>query len=189
MNSSEKEREPITDVKNQDVDIPQLASSTSNSSGSRTRCGSDGTSGSGESSNISGHEDSSDNTSLGDEEGVNDAGDSKASETKIASVGFDDEDGSHNHDVRRLIMDGDHKDGEVADDSADANVRIGQMGQKTAQKVDHTKEISAVKQVSHLIRSVEIDALCLWDGDGQNGPVTDTRIMMVVCIMISLLTV
>ena len=64
---------------------------------------------------------------------------------------------------------------------------MSQMRQKTAQKMDHAMETSAVKQVSHLIRSVEIDALCLWDGDDQNGPVTDTRITIVVCIMISLL--
>lgn len=188
MDSSDIERNHIIDVKSRDVDIPQLASSTSNSSGSRTRCGSDGTCGSGESMNTSSREDSSDNTSLGDDEGGNDADGSNASETKIANVDFDDEHGSHNnHDVGRLIIRGDHEDGEVSDTSAHALVRIGQMGPKTAQKIDDAMEISAVKHVSHLIRSVEIDALCLWDGDDQNGPVTDTRITMVVCIMISLL--
>lgn len=184
MKFSDMEKDHTGDVKSRVVDIPQLPSSSS--SDSRSRSGSDGTCGSGESMDTSGREDSSEKTSLGDEEGGNDVGDSNASEAKIADAHFDEEHNSHNDDVGRLIVDGDHEIGKATGAGAEANIRIGQMRQKTADKMDHTMETSAVKQVSHLIRSVEIDALCLWDGDGQNEPVTDTRIMMVVCILISL---
>ena len=187
MNSSEGGKDDTIDMEIRDVDIPRLTSSTSDSSGIRTRSGSDGAFDTGEIMNSSSRRDGTDNTSLDDQGEENDSGtgNSNANEAKVADVDFDYEHSSPGDDVERFIIDGDHEDGEKPGSGAGANARLSQMRQTTARRIDHTTEISAVKQASHLIRNVEIDAICLWDGDGRDEPVTDVRIVMVVCIMIS----
>ena len=187
MDSSDREGDHTISMQSRHVDVPRLASSTDNSSSIKTRSGSDGTCGSGQSMNTSSLGDCSDDTSLEDEENENDAADSNASEAKIADIDFDIKHNLHTNHVGRLIIDGNSVDGErPGTGGVDTNVRIDRTKQKTAGRTEDAAEISAVKQALHLIRSVEIEALCLWDGDCQNEPVTDVRIMMVVCIMISL---
>lgn len=177
----------MTGMESQDVHIPQLFSSMSNSSSIKTRSGSDGTCDSAERTNSSSRGDSSDNTSLEDEEDDNNASNFNANEAKIAGDDFDDADNCHRDDSGCRFIDSDYEDGEKAGAGAGAgaNARISQMRQKTASGMNHATVISVVKQASHLIRSVEIDATCLWDGDGRNEPMTDVRIVMVVSNTIS----
>lgn len=184
MDSSEREGDDIIGMESRDVDTTRVASSTSGSSGTRTRSGSDNSRGSGESVDSSSRRDCSDTTSIEDEEDNNSAGDSHAGEAKIADVNFDDGHNSHRDDVGRLIIDGDQEDEEGTGTGAGANARISQMRHNAAGKVDHATEIAAIRQASHLIRSVEVDAICPWDGVGRDQTVTDVRIVMVVCIMI-----
>lgn len=185
MDSSERGPAGEAGMGSRNVHVLRAASSSSDSSGIRTRSGSDATGVSGESGNSSSRRDGSENTSLEDEEDDNAAGDSNADEAKIADTDFNDEHCSPSDDAGPRIVYGDHEDGEGAGTGTGANARIGQLRQKTTERVHHTTEISAMKQASPLIRSVEIDATCLWDGVGQNQPVTDIRIVMMVCIMTS----
>lgn len=187
MDPSGREGDDIISMQSQHEAVPRRAPSTSNSRSFRRRSGSDGTCVSGQSMSTSSRGDCSDDTSLEDEENENDAADSNANEAKIADVDFDVKHNLHAKHVGRLVIDGNSVGGERAGTGgADTDVRIDQTKQKTAGQTEDAAEISAVKQALHLIRSVEIEALCLWDGDSRNEPVTDVRIMMVVCIMMFL---
>ena len=160
------------------MDVPRVASGTSGSSGSRTRSQSDGSDFSGGSSgsyDCSNCRDCGDCTSIEEEADTNGVVDIHVNDAKVADIDDDDDHDSHGGDVGRPL-----------EDDEGIGTGAGANAQNTAWKADQATEVAAMKKNAQLIRSVEINCTCCWDGVSRDQTVADARIVIVVRIIISL---
>ena len=101
-----------------------------------------------------------------------------AGKAKIEKVGDGDDD---NDDGACESPNGDEDD---LDDSA--NTGIDRRRHHIDGRANQGAETAMVTLSSQLIRSVEVDSTCCWNGAAGDQPLTDVRIVMVVCIVIFL---
>lgn len=97
-----------------------------------------------------------------------------ARDTKVEDIVHDDEEGPQSPDdeVARFLL-----GAPVADEVARAGFR---QRVNIAGEGDDAAETTTVRQVSRLVRSVEIDSNCFWSGVDGDQPLTEVRIVMVV---------
>jgi hypothetical protein len=84
---------------------------------------------------------------------------------------------------------GDHLGSLLVDDGlakgtgAGTNDPLRQTFQHSSWKENQTLTMAVMKQSSHVVRSVEVDSTCCWDGTNEDEAVVDVRIVMAVCTL------
>jgi hypothetical protein len=163
-------------MESQQGNARRVPSGIGRSSGTRDRSGSGASGARGDSiSDIASHTDY--RGSFDTDEDAHVTVDFHADEARILDPDYRDGFDGRGDNLGSLLVD----DGLAKGTGAGTNDPLRQTFQHSSWEENQTLTRAMMKQSSHVIRSVEVDSTCCWDGTNDDEAVADVRIVMAVC--------